>query len=163
MSRPEILYTHQAVERAAKLAEACLEGNDPTDQATLVDALQEALEAVNGDPTRQRELIASLAGLAGQAVRSAAHLALVISGRSADGELLPEEEANVLRECAEALHEQRKAVDRRSGLDRRLTPDRRRTLDDSAAARVNQWLHGDRRSGDERRSGSDRRQHALAA
>lgn len=163
MSRPEILFTHQAVERAAKLAEAYLEGRDPADQATLVDALQEVSEAANGDVPHQRELIASLAALAGQAVRSAAHLALVISGRSADRELLPEEAGNVLRECADALHEQRKAVDRRSGLERRLTPDRRRTHDDSAAARVNRWLHGDRRSGEERRSGHDRRQPAVAA
>jgi len=168
MSRPEILYTNDAVERAARLAGAYLDGTGSTDQSSLLAALDETLADVEGSVTRQRELVGSLAALAGQAVETAMRLALVAAGRDPEDpahsspEALREQRESVLAECAAALHELRKAVDRRSGTDRRITPDRRRSHDDSAAARVNRWLHGDRRSGEERRSGADRRESPAA-
>lgn len=153
-----MLYTRQALERAVQLVEAYLGDADPADQAPLVAALEETFAAANGNAAHQRELIASLAALAGRAAQTAASLTLVMSGRDREAELLREEGKTVVTDCVAALHEERKAVDRRSDLDRRITPDRRSSHDDSAAARVNRWLHGDRRSGDERRSGTDRRE-----
>jgi hypothetical protein len=132
--------------------------------------------------------VAALAGVAGHAVQTASYLRLAAANLPADGgpkdafQAFEEQRSTVLYECAEALHELRRArlpwalpalepdgenteglTERRSPIQRRSALNRRRHPDDSPPARVNRWLHGERRTGKDRRSGDDRRAEISAA
>jgi hypothetical protein len=133
------------------------------------------LREVGQDEAELRNLIASLAGIAGQAVT-------VIARRLADanGEVqedlsgrIAELRTKVLVECATALRELRPATldlpatetpapaavrERRSGLERRLGRDRRHRPPGNPSEKINLRLFGERRRQVvDRRSGVDRR------
>jgi hypothetical protein len=140
--------------------------------------LEPILEEIGDDKVELRDLVASLAGLAGHAV-------LVIAVRlEADlGQQQPpetrhervlEQRDEVLVKCADALREFRPAAlrlpaatsvaawaamrERRSGIERRLAPDRRVRPPGNPSEQINLRLYGERRVGEaDRRSGSDRR------
>lgn len=145
------------------------------DVATDVDAV---LEEVGEDRAELRDLVASLAGLAGHAV-------MVITERL-EASLEPEHDrarriqrfsrlrTSVIEECAAALRESRPAslllaprndiveydgvTERRSGLDRRLGTSRRHLPADSPSAKISLRMHGERRVGiSDRRIRIDRR------
>jgi hypothetical protein len=132
------------------------------------------LTEVGSDEAELRNLVASLAGLAGHAV-------LVISAHidanlAPEGnperhlERLAEQRTTVLAECAAAVREFRPASvhfppptgtavsirlrERRSGLDRRLGSERRQRARGNPSERINLQLYGERRVGmiDRRRS-----------
>ena len=136
------------------------------------------LTEVGSDEAELRNLVASLAGLAGHAV-------LVISAHidanlAPEGnperhlERLAEQRTTVLAECAAAVREFRPASvhfppptgtavsirlrERRSGLDRRLGSERRQRARGNPSERINLQLYGERRVGmTDRRRGIERR------
>lgn len=143
-----------------------------------VDAV---LDEIGDERTELRNLVASLAGLAG-------HAMMVIAVRlEADNEMqdpktraerVSEQRDEVLLNCAEALLEFRPASislppatslaawaamrERRSGTDRRLSPDRRRRGPGNPSEKINLRLSGERRVGvADRRSGVERRRHSA--
>jgi hypothetical protein len=195
-NRSDILYTPDAIARAARLADAYARTLNGTAQGDVSAELDAALADIGSDASELRSLAAALAGLAGHAVQTASYLRLSTTGLSPEHgaedalQAFEKQRAAVLYECAEALHELRRAKlprvtlvegdgdgngtdhrgatrkgrrrkEKRSGVERRGHIDRRSHPGDSPPARVNRWLHGERRNGKERRSGSDRRASAA--
>jgi ElaB/YqjD/DUF883 family membrane-anchored ribosome-binding protein len=130
------------------------------------------------DKTELRNLLASLAGLAGHAVMVIAARLEADLGLGYDPEerreRLTAQRTKVLVQCADALLEARPVTihlpptygigawpmlrERRSGLDRRLVSDRRRLAPGNPSEEINLRLFGERRFGvADRRSGTDRR------
>jgi hypothetical protein len=185
-NRSDILYTPDAIARAARLADAYARTLNGTGESDVGAELDAALADIGSDARELRSLAAALAGLAGHAVQTASYLRLstaVLNPEHVAEDALQafeKQRAAVLYECAEALHELRRAKlprvklveeerdaaeeghgERRSGSERREHLDRRSHAGDSPPARVNRWLYGERRSKKERRSGSDRRTDAA--
>lgn len=185
-SRPETLYTPDAIARATSLATAYTSTLNTTDHGDVAAKVEAILTDVGADVEELRNLVASLAGIAGHAIQTASYLRLAAGGLQLNGSTqealnaFEEQRAAVLYECAESLHELRRAklpwalpqalsdvdddddapAERRSGIERRTALNRRRYAADSPPARVNHWLHGERRSGKDRRGGADRRRSA---
>jgi hypothetical protein len=174
MSFERIRYTGRALSRSIRLGLAYTDSVDG-DVVTDVDAV---LQEVGHDRAELRDLVASLAGLAGHAV-------MVITERL-EASLEPEQDparrmerfsrlrTTVIEECAAAVRESRPAspllvprnevvawdgvTERRSGLDRRLGTSRRSLPANSPSARISLRMHGERRVGiSDRRIGIDRR------
>jgi hypothetical protein len=140
--------------------------------------LEPILDEIGDDKAELRDLVASLAGLAGHAVMVIAVRLEADLGHEQPSETrherVLEQRDEVLLNCAEALREFRTASlqlppatslaawaamrERRSGVERRLAPDRRRRPPGNPSETINLRLHGERRTGDaERRSGVERR------
>lgn len=129
------------------------------DVATEVGAV---LDEVGKDEIELRNLVASLAGLAGHAVRAIAVRREADLGLEAGPETelprLSEQRTKVLMECADALHSWADKRERRSGMDRRLATERRQLAPGNPKEQINLRLYGERRVGlADRRSGTDRR------
>jgi hypothetical protein len=171
MKPADIAHGRSPVDRAAALAAAAADTTDPDVRVKIEAELNAALADVEAGSLDLDELVAALATLAGHAIDEAAGLRA--GGASTAGTLTTrdEERAAVLQECVAALGStetparpasepvvpaQATPQEQRSGADRRLA-ERRAHPDESPAARVNRWLHGQRRSGRDRRSGVPRR------
>jgi hypothetical protein len=174
----DIDYSPGTVSSAAELIRAYTDSVDGNVSAE-VDAI---LKDVAGEDAELRNLVASLAGLAGHAVmvisaQLEAHLGIE-DDPERRLERLAEQRTRVLTECARAVREFRPAsmhlpragsavlsrmTERRSGLDRRLGSDRRHRAPGNPSERINLQLYGDRRVGStDRRSGTDRRSSAAS-
>jgi hypothetical protein len=171
-------YSPSALSRSTQLVVAYTESSD----GSVAGAVEPILEEIGDDRVELRNLVASLAGLAG-------HAAMVIAVRLeadlGDGqppetrlERVLEQRDEVLLKCAEALREFRAASvhlppatslaawaamrERRSGNERRLSPDRRRQAPGSPSETINLRLYGERRAGEaDRRSGTERRRPPI--
>jgi hypothetical protein len=157
-------YSPQALSWSTRLVRAYADSGDG-DVSAEVGAV---LEEVGRDRAELRNLVASLAGLAGHAVRAVAVQREVDLGLASDPHAplprISDERAKVLSECADALRSWANARERRSGRDRRLAPDRRVAAPGSSAEQINLRLFGERRVGvPDRRSGADRRGFAATA
>jgi hypothetical protein len=138
-----------------------------------VDAV---FEEAGEDEARVRNLVASLAGVAGHAVMVIAARLEADLGVSDDLERrlerLAQQRTNVLDECGESLRQFRPAaitlpvapsreapeVERRSGLERRVGSNRRHLAPQNPSEKISLRLFGERRVGlTDRRSGTDRR------
>lgn len=140
--------------------------------------VQAVLDEIGDDQAALRDLVASLAGLAGHAVMVIAVRLEADLGHEADpetrAERVSEQRDEVLLKCVEALREFRPASlrlppaenlaawaairERRSGADRRLSPDRRLRAPGNPSEKINLRLFGERRVATaERRSGVERR------
>lgn len=169
-----VRYTGRALARSIRLGLAYTDSVEG-DVATEVDSV---LGEVGADRAELRDLVASLAGLAGHAI-------MVITERL-EASLEPERDprrrmqrfsrlrTSVIEECAAAVRESRPASlllvprkgnaewdgvsERRSGLDRRLGTSRRSLPPDSPSAKISLRMHGERRTGvTDRRIRIDRR------
>jgi len=165
-------YTGRALSWSTELVRAYTDSVNG-DLTADVDAI---LDELGEDEAELRNLLASLAGLAGHAV-------MVIAARL-EADLAPEDDrdkrqarvlqqrAKVLDECTEALRAFRPAVlnlpaatgdeapdrERRSTFDRRMGSNRRHLPPGSPSEKINLRLFGERRVGvSDRRSGGDRR------
>ena len=171
-------YTGRALSWSSQLVRAYTDSLDG-DLTVDVDAI---LDEVGEDEAELRNLLASLAGLAGHAV-------MVIAARL-EADLAPESDpdkrharvleqrAKVLDEITQALREFRPAVlnlpaaaggeipdrERRSNFDRRVGSNRRHLAPGSPPEKINLRLFGERRVGvADRRSGGDRRSAGNAS
>jgi hypothetical protein len=170
-------FSPRSLSAAAQLVRAytnSVDGNVTVE----VDAI---LDDVGGDQAELRNLLASIAGLAGHAVMIIAARLEVDGSREVDPERrferLAERREQVLLECSRALREFRPASlhipgasseaamrgiwERRSGSERRIGSDRRHQSSGGSSEKINLRLFGERRSGTvDRRSGTDRRRLA---
>jgi hypothetical protein len=151
-------YSPQALSRSTRLVRAYADSVDGNVAAEVGSILDE----VGRDEAELQNLIASLAGLAGHAVRAMAVRLEADLGleRELPGQLprLSEQRTKVLDECAHALRSWADKRERRSGMDRRLGSERRQLAPGNPKEQVNLRLFGERRSGvPDRRSGTDRR------
>lgn len=172
------IYSPRALSLSTGLVLAYTESLD----GQVAGEVEAVLAEIGEDKAQLRNLVASLAGLAGHAVmviavRLEADLEDESDGKSR-GERVLEQRDEVLLKCAEALREFRPAAlhlppanslaawaamrERRSGRDRRLSPDRRLRAPGNPSEKINLRLFGerrvataDRRSGIERRRGAD--------
>lgn len=169
----------RALLSAAQLVRAYTDSVD----GNLTAELDAILDDLEDGKAELRDLVASLAGLAGHAVMVIATRLETDSGVEADlerrlervGELREE----VLVECIRAVREfgpaavqfpppsrtaMRGIWERRSGSERRVGTDRRRLPPGSSSEKINLRLFGERRVGrGNRRSGADRRRQADVA
>ena len=164
-------YTNQAISRSRRLVHAYTDSVD----GDLTDDVYGVLEEVGENEAELRNLVASLAGVAGHAVMVIAARLEADLGGSDDWEerlsRLSHQRTIVLDECTESLREFRPAaielplapggapeVERRSGLERRVGSNRRHLPPENPSERINLRLFGERRVGlSDRRSGADRR------
>ena len=172
-------YTGRALSLSSRLVRAYTESLD----GNLTQEVDAVLDEVGEHEGELDDLVASLAGLAGQAV-------MVITARL-EADLEPEDDrekrherllqqrTKVLDECIGALREFRPAIlelpaadrdegpgggDLRSGFDRRMGSNRRHLPPGSSPEMINLRLYGERRVGvSDRRSGFDRRSTDNAA
>jgi hypothetical protein len=156
-------YSSEALSRSTRLVRAYADSVDGNVSAEVGAVLDE----IGRDRAELQNLVASLAGLAGHAVRAIAVRLEADLGLESDPETqlprLSEQRTKVLVECADALRSWADKRERRSGLDRRLTPDRRQLAPGNPKEQVNLRLFGERRVGPaDRRSGVDRRGPADA-
>ena len=154
-------YSPEALSRSTRLVGAYANSVDGDVNAEVGAILDE----VGRDKAELHNLVASLAGLAGHAVRAIAIRREADLGLEDDlPDQLPrlsEQRTRVLGECADALRSRAGKRERRSGLDRRLGSERRRVPPGNPIEQVNLRLFGERRSGvPDRRSGIDRRNSA---
>jgi len=157
-------YSSQALSWSTRLVRAYADSGD----GNVTAEVGAVLEEVGRDDSELRNLVASLAGLAGHAVRAIAVQREADLGLASDPHAplprLSEERAKVLSECADALRSWADARERRSGLDRRLASDRRTAAPGDSAEQINLRLFGERRVATaDRRSGTDRRNAPAAA
>lgn len=157
-------YSPQALSRSTRLVRAYADSGD----GNVAAEVREVLEEVGSDNAELRNLIASLAGLAGHAVRAIAVQREADLGLESNPDAplprLSEERTKVLADCADALRSWADLRERRSGLDRRLAPDRRRSAPGNPSEQINLRMFGERRVGAaDRRSGIDRRNFAATA
>jgi hypothetical protein len=168
MDRADIPQTRTAVERAVALAAAAADTADPDLGAKIEAELNAALADVETGSIDLDQLVASLASIAGYAIDEAVRLRITSAGdpdaanavreailRAASAALEPpaatsEPEDDAAAAAVSVLRE------RRSEQDRRVS-ERRYFSGDSPTARVNRWLHGERRKGGDNRSGVERR------
>lgn len=167
-------YSPRALSWSTQLVRAYTESSN----GSVAGGVDSILDEIGDDRIELRNLIASLAGLAGHAViviavRLEADLG---SDQPPDTrfERVLEQRDDVLLKCVEALREFRAASvqlppatslaawaalrERRSGKERRLAPDRRRRAPGNPSETINLRLFGERRvGGADRRSGIDRR------
>jgi hypothetical protein len=156
-------YSPEALSRSTRLVQAyanSVDGNVTAEVGAILDE-------VGRDKAELHNLVASLAGLAGHAVRAIAIRLEADLGLEHDlPDQLPrlsEQRTRVLGECADALRSRAGKRERRSGLDRRLGSERRQLAPGNPIEQVNLRLFGDRRSGvPDRRSGIDRRDSARS-
>jgi hypothetical protein len=174
MPQGDSTYSREALSRSTQLVLAYTDSVD----GRVTEDLEPILEAIGDDKAELRDLVASLAGLAGHAVMVIAVRLEADLGHEQPSatrhERVLEQRDEVLLRCAEALREFRTASlrlppasslaawaamrERRSGLERRLAPDRRRRPPGNSSETINLRLYGERRTGDaERRSGTERR------
>ena len=167
-------YSSQALSLSTRLVLAYTESPD----GLITEDAEAVLDELGDDKAELRNVLTSLAGLAGHAVMVIAVRLEADLGHEEPPETRPErvfeQRDEVLLNCAEALREVRPASlrlppasslaawaamrERRSGVDRRLSPDRRRRAPGNPAETINLRLYGERRtSAAERRSGTDRR------
>jgi hypothetical protein len=151
-------YSPQALSWSTRLVRAYADSGD----GNVAAEVGAVLEEVGRDHAELRNLVASLAGLAGHAVRAVAVQREADLGLASDPDAplprLSEERAKVVSECAHALRSWADMRERRSGLDRRLASDRRVAPPGSSKEQINLRLFGERRVGvADRRSGIDRR------
>jgi hypothetical protein len=151
-------YSPDALSRSTRLVRAyanSVDGNVAAEVGAILDE-------VGRDRAELENLVASLAGLAGHAVRA---MALRLEADLGLQQHLPdqlprlsEQRTAVLDEWADALRSWADRRERRSGLDRRLGSERRRLAPGNPQEQVNLRLFGERRSGvPDRRTGIDRR------
>jgi hypothetical protein len=151
-------YSPQALSWSTRLVRAYADSGD----GNVTAEVGAVLEEVGRDEAELRNLVTSLAGLAGHAVRAIAVRLDADLGLELDeaGQLprLSEHRTKVLAECADALRAWADTRERRTGLDRRLAPDRRQLAPGNPKEQINLRLFGERRVGvADRRSGLDRR------
>lgn len=156
-------YSPQALSRSTRLVRAYADSADGNVAAEVGAILAE----VGRDAAELQNLIVSLAGLAGHAVRAmAVRLEADLGIEHELPDQLPrlsEQRTKVLDECADALRSWADRRERRSGLDRRLGSERRQPAPGNPKEQINLRLFGERRSGvPDRRSGIDRRDLADA-
>jgi hypothetical protein len=157
-------YSSDALSRSTRLVSAYADSVDGNVGAEVGAVLDE----IGRDRDELQNLVASLAGLAGHAVRAiAVRLEADLGIESDPATRLPrlsEQRTKVLGECADALRAWAHKRERRSGMDRRLAPDRRQLAPGNPKEQVNLRLFGERRVGPaDRRSGLDRRDLVLHA
>jgi hypothetical protein len=166
VDRADIPHT-RAAEHAVALAAAAADPADPDLDAKIEAELNAALADVETGSIDLDELVASLASIAGYAIDEAARLRIASAGdpgaRDAARKAILRAASAALETAAatpDTADETAAAVsvlrERRSERDRRLA-ERRHFPDDSPAARVSRWLHGERRKGIDNRSGVERR------
>ena len=169
----DVDYSAEAVTWAAELVRAYTDSVDGNIGGKIVTILNE----VGRNEAELRNLVASLAGVAGHAVMV---IAAQIDALTVEDDperrmaRLEEQRTEVLAECARAVRAFRPAIvhfpavtgagesrvlrERRSGFDRRLGSDRRQRTRGNPSERINLQLYGERRVGvADRRSGIDRR------
>lgn len=167
MSAANVQSEPNPVESAARLAAAAADPADPDARARVEAELNAALAEVEAGLIDLDELVAALASIAGHAIDEAARRRATAEGETAGADAQERERAAVLQQSVAALARTQPedqiaeladaaGAERRSGADRRVA-DRRRHPDDSPPARVNRWLHGERRRGVDNRSGVERR------
>jgi hypothetical protein len=159
---PRAPISASALSRSTRLVRAYANSIDGVVMAEVAAILDE----VGEDKAALHDLVGSLAGLAGHAVRAMAiRLEADLGLEDQSGRPLPrlsEQRSKVLEECSDALLEGAAKRERRSGLDRRLAPDRRRLAPGDPREQINLRLFGERRVGPaDRRSGSERRRFAA--
>lgn len=180
MRHVDVDFSPRAVSGAAQLVRAYTDSVD----GNVAAELSVILDDVGGDEAQLRNLLASIAGLAGHAVMLIAARLEADAGPDDNPErrlqALSERREEVLLECARALREFRPASlhiprassdaamggiwERRSGSDRRVGTDRRRQPSGSSSEKINLRLFGERRVGVvDRRRGTDRRRVADVA
>ena len=152
------LASPKALSWSTRLVGAYAEGSD----ANVMAEVAAILDEIGQDTTELHNLVGSLAGLAGHAVRAIAIQLEADLGLEdhPEGQLprLSEQRTKVLAACADALIVGAGTRDRRSGADRRLGTDRRRDAPGNSRELINLRLFGERRVGPpDRRSGIDRR------
>jgi len=157
-------YSPEALSRSTRLVQAYANSADGNVNAEVGAILAE----VGRDKAELHNLVASLAGLAGHAVRAIAIRLEADLGLEDDlPDQLPrlaDRRTRVLGECADALRSRAGKRERRSGLDRRLGSERRQLAPGNPIEQVNLRLFGERRSGvRDRRSGIDRRDSSGTA
>lgn len=167
-------FSPRALSWSSRLVVAYTESSD----GSVVGDVEPILEEIGDDKVELRNLVASLAGLAGHAVMVIAVRLEADLGHEQPPETrlerVLEQRDEVLLNCAEALREFRAASvhlppatslgawaamrERRSGNERRLAPDRRRQPPGNPSETINLRLFGERRGGGaDRRSGIERR------
>jgi hypothetical protein len=163
-------HESDAVKRAAGLAAAAADTTDPDIRAKIEAELNAALADVEAGLIDLDELVAALAALAGHAIDEAASLRVTAAGEPPARGARDEQRAAVLQESLDALPASTNAAQPEPVADPMETPpterrsavrrveERRRHGDDSPPARVNRWLHGERRDGFDRRTGIERRE-----
>jgi hypothetical protein len=171
----QVHFSVRALSWAAQLVRVYIDNADQT----VADQVRATLAEVGDDEAAVRDLIGSLAGLAGQALTVAADALQSVHGEPGGEhergqEQLSAQRANLLLACAESLRQPRNTplrlhpankqpsreprAERRSGIDRRLAIDRRHRSPGSPAEKINIRLYGERRAlVVDRRSGLDRR------
>ena len=173
--RPPVEYSARSLSWAAQLVRAYADNESENLRAQVTSILDELGE----DEAALSDLIASLAGLTGQAITALAKR-LAANDRQPDPdpqrrlEKLADIRSGVLVECAEALRQSRPATlpfypssvsatqevmnERRLGFDRRVGSDRRHRPTGNPSQKINLRLFGERRVAVvDRRSGVDRR------
>ena len=167
-------YSPRALSWSTGLVVAYTESSN----GNVVGDVEPILEEIGDDKVELRNLVASLAGLAGHAMMVIAVRLEADLGHEQPSETrlerVLEQRDEVLLNCAQALREFRAASvqlppatslaawaamrERRSGIERRLSPDRRRQPPGNSSETINVRLHGERRVGAaDRRSGIERR------
>jgi hypothetical protein len=155
-------YAPPASPRALSLSTRLVGTYAERSDANVMAEVAAILDEVGEDRTELHNLVGSLAGLAGHAVRTIAiHLEADFGLEGASDGALPrlsEQRTKVLAACADALIVGAAARDRRSGVDRRLGIDRRQSTPGDPREQINLRLFGERRVGPaDRRNGIDRR------
>jgi hypothetical protein len=173
--QPPVEYSARSLSWAAQLVRA----HADNDSEVLRAQVSAILEELGEDESALSDLIASLAGLSGQAITALAKR-VDANDRQPDPDpqrriaRLAEIRSAVLVECAEALRQSRPATlpfypstvrrtaeatsERRSGFDRRVGSDRRHRPSGNPSQKINLRLFGERRVAVvDRRSGVDRR------
>jgi hypothetical protein len=167
-------YSPRALSWSTRLVLAYTESED----GSVTGDVDPILDEIGDSKAELRNLVASLAGIAGHAVMVIAVRLEADLGHDQPSETryerVLEQRDEVLLRCGEALREFGPAElrlppatslaawaamrERRPGIERRLSPDRRRRTPDKPSEKINLRLFGERRVGEaDRRSGIERR------